>query len=136
MTGSCHAGSPVPSLVFFHIPLPEYGEVWEQGDCLGQKGEDVCAPKLNTGLFAALWETGESPGVFVGHDHLNDYVGVLHGVPLCYGRVSGYNTYPRDATPRGARVIRLREGTNGFKTWLRLDDGTVRCVWEETPGRN
>ena len=64
-------------------------------------------------------------GTFVGHDHVNDYFGDLHGIRLCYGRASGYNTYGRDRFLRGARVIRLREGERQFQTWLRLSDGSL-----------
>ena len=35
--------------------------------------EKACAPKLNTGMFAAMKEAGDVMGVFVGHDHDNDY---------------------------------------------------------------
>ncbi len=119
---ACH---PLPALAFFHIPLPEYDEVWDCHICYGEKHEDVCAPKLNSGLFAAMHEAGDVMGTFVGHDHVNDFWGDLHGIRLCYGRATGYNTYGRDGFPRGARVIRLREGQRRFETWLHLEDGSV-----------
>ncbi|NEN85275.1 metallophosphoesterase family protein [Paenibacillus elgii] len=122
---SDNGGTPLPALAFFHIPLPEYAEVWEREVCHGHKYENVCCPKINTGLFAALVEMGDVMGTFAGHDHVNDYSGTLHGVRLCYGRATGYNTYGRDDFPRGARIIRLREGERGFESWLRLADGTV-----------
>jgi hypothetical protein len=114
----------LPMLAFFHIPLPEYNDVWQRHPCRGHRGEPVCCPALNSGLFAALVETGVL-GSFVGHDHLNDFEGALLGVRLCYGRASGYATYGRDDFARGARVIRLREGEPAFETWMRLADGTV-----------
>lgn len=116
---------PVPALAFFHIPLPEYDEVWNFHTCYGQKLEAVCSPRMNTGMFAAMVEMGDVMGTFVGHDHVNDYTGELHGIHLCYGRATGYNTYPRDHSPRGARMIRLHKGERRFDTWLRLDDGSV-----------
>ncbi|MFB6364069.1 metallophosphoesterase family protein [Paenibacillus elgii] len=122
---SDNGGTPLPALAFFHIPLPEYAEVWEREVCYGHKHENVCCPKINTGLFAALVEMGDVMGTFAGHDHVNDYCGTLHGIRLCYGRATGYNTYGRDDFPRGARVIRLREGERSFESWLRLADGTV-----------
>lgn len=64
-------------------------------------------------------------GTFVGHDHINDYWGELHGIRLCYGRATGYNTYGKEGFPRGARIIQLTEGEADFQTWLRLDDGSV-----------
>jgi 3',5'-cyclic AMP phosphodiesterase CpdA len=118
-------GAAVPALAFFHIPLPEYRDVWEYETCYGNKYEDVCAPLLNSGMFAAMVETGNMMGTFVGHDHVNDYCGELYGIRLCYGRQSGYNSYSRAGFARGARVIRLLEGKQGFETWLRLHNGDV-----------
>ena len=117
------AGDSPPALAFFHIPLPEYREVWATQPCRGVRYEDVCCPKLNSGMFTALHEAGEVLGVFVGHDHVNDYDGSLHGIRLCYGRATGYHTYGREGMARGARLIRLTEGERGFRTWLRLDGG-------------
>jgi hypothetical protein len=116
-------GAPLPALAFFHIPLPEYNEVWDLYECFGEKYEGVCAPRINSGFFAALHEAGDVIGTFAGHDHVNDFVGDLHGIRLCYGRGSGYNTYGREGFARGARVIRLAEGMRDFTTWLRLEGG-------------
>jgi Calcineurin-like phosphoesterase len=113
--------SPLPALAFFHIPLPEYEEVWQTGTCRGHRHEPVNCPALNSGFFAALVESKDVLGTFVGHDHVNDFEGELHGIRLCYGRASGYGAYGRDGFPRGARVIRLREGERSFDTWVRLD---------------
>lgn len=119
------AGHPLPALAFFHIPIPEYDEVWDFHTCYGVKYEDICAPRINTGFFAALHEAGDVIGTFVGHDHINDFEGELHGIHLCYGRATGYNTYGKDGFPRGARVIELQEGERQFNTWLHLDGGTI-----------
>lgn len=120
-----HDGSPRPGLAFFHIPLPEYNEVWNQHICRGHCYEPICCPLINSGFFAALHEAGDVAGVFVGHDHVNDFDGNLYGIRLCYGRGSGYNTYGRAGFAHGARVIRLHEGQPGFTSWLRLEDGEV-----------
>ena len=89
----------------------------------GIKHEEVCCPKLNSGLFAAMVEMGDVMGTFVGHDHDNDYCGTLHDIRLCFGRVTGYNTY--GSLSRGARVIRLQEGSHSFDTWQRLEGGGI-----------
>ncbi|OKP77611.1 metallophosphoesterase [Paenibacillus helianthi] len=116
-------GGILPALAFMHIPIPEYNEVWQSGRVAGRKGEMVCCSKVNSGWFAAMLEAGDVMAAFAGHDHDNDYIGVLHGITLAYGRVTGHNTY--GALQRGARVIQLLEGERRFETWIRLEDGSV-----------
>ena len=114
---------PLPSLAFFHIPIPEYDEAWKSGVAVGRKGEDICSPRLNSGFFSALVESGSVLGTFVGHDHSNDFAAVLHGVCLAYGRSVGLDTY--GDLGRGARVIELTEGRMDFDSWIREEDGRV-----------
>lgn len=116
---------PLPALAFFHIPLSEYNEVWDLHICQGHKFEPVCCPLINSGFFAALHEGGDVMGTFVGHDHINDFQGELHGIRLCFGRGTGFNTYGREGFKRGARVIHLQEGVRAFTTWLHLEDHEV-----------
>jgi hypothetical protein len=127
------AAAALPALAFFHIPLPELDQVWLGGACRGEKNEAVCCPALNSGFFAALVEAGDVMGVFVGHDHVNDFEGGLCGVTLAYGRQSGYASYGRDGFSRGARVIRLREGERRFESWIRCDDGPGRVELRNGP---
>ncbi len=110
-------------MAFFHIPLMEYHDVWESGVCVGEKNETICSGKQNSGFFSAAMEEGNMKGIFVGHDHINDFDGLLFGIRLVYGRGTGHNTYGKDGFPRGARVIELTEGCGDFKTWLRLESG-------------
>ncbi len=121
----------LPSLVFFHIPLPEYNEVW-RGKFLGEKREEICSPRLNSGLFTALKESGQVIGVFAGHDHENDFIGIYQGIALGYGRVSaGKNAY--GSLSPGVRVIVLKEGKNEFDTYIRLKGGEIkdRCSYPD-----
>ncbi len=120
-----NGGVKLPALAFFHIPLPEYHEVWDFHTCYGVKYEEICPPLVNSGFFAALHEAGDVMGTFVGHDHVNDFIGELHGIRLAYGRASGYNTYGREGMARGARVIRITKGVHTFRTWLRLEGGEI-----------
>lgn len=123
-----NGGTPVPSLAFFHIPLPEYNlsAADEKADLIGSRWEKPCAPQLNSGMFASMKEMGDIQGMFVGHDHDDDYAVYWKGVLLAYGRYSGgktvYNNLPGS---NGARVIELTEGEKGFKTWIRLKDGEI-----------
>ncbi|OCT11357.1 metallophosphoesterase [Paenibacillus pectinilyticus] len=120
------SGQPIPALAFFHIPIPEYQQLWDTTTCYGNMFEaSISSPRVNSGLFTAMLEMGDVIGTFVGHDHVNDYWGDLHGIRLCFGRATGYNTYGKEGFHRGARMIRLREGERAFETWLRLADGTV-----------
>jgi hypothetical protein len=118
-------GSSLPALLFLHIPLPEYNDIWDGHTCYGHKLEPICSPLINTGFFAALHEAGDVMGVFAGHDHINDFIGELHGIRLAYGRATGYNTYGDPSMARGARVLRLHGGRRDFDTWLRLEGGEI-----------
>ncbi|MGL4345016.1 MAG: hypothetical protein ACRCTE_07460, partial [Cellulosilyticaceae bacterium] len=114
------------ALLFMHIALPEYHEVWAMETCYGKKREGICSPKINSGFFAAMQEVGHTKGVFVGHDHINDFYGELYGITLGYGRATGYNTYGQEDFLRGARVFILDEkDTSRFDTYVKLSDGTV-----------
>ncbi len=125
------AGEPLPALAFFHIPIPEYDEVWDLHTCYGMKYEPVCCPRVNTGFFAAMHEMGDVMGTFVGHDHINDYEGDLYGIRLCYCRGTGFHTYGREGFPRGARIIQLMEGEREFRTWQYLADGSTLPRYSE-----
>lgn len=129
------------ALAFFHIALREHREVWNYEVCYGEKNEGVCCSRVNSGLFLAMLEAGHTKGVFVGHDHINDYYGVLHGITLGYGRAAGYNTYGKDGYQRGARIFILHEmNPYEFDTYERLEDGSLlqnpkkhlpERMWEE-----
>ena len=119
-------GKPIPSLAFFHIPLPEFHQACQDESTAfyGFRKEKACSPKLNSGLFTSMKEQGDVEGVFVGHDHDNDYAVLWHGILLAYGRYSGGNTVYNDLE-NGARVIELTEGEKGFRSWIRLSDNRI-----------
>ncbi len=123
-----NGGSPVPALAFFHIPLPEFNEAAsnEAAFLVGTRKERACAPAINTGLGAAMLKAGDVMGVFVGHDHINDYVVDWRGILLGYGRYSGGDTVYNDIpNGNGARVIELTEDSRNFQTWIRIKDNQV-----------
>lgn len=113
-------GKTLPSLAFFHIPLPEYAEAYknEKYPPIGLRLEKECSPEINSGMFSAMLESGDIMATFVGHDHSNDYIAYLHGIALTYGRFSGGKTTYSDL-PNGARIIELTENERSFKTWIR-----------------
>ncbi len=121
---SGNGNKPLPALAFFHIPLPEYNEVLDpENKVIGVKQEDVCSPKLNSGMFLSILEKGDIMGTFVGHDHVNNYIFNCYGIALAYGQFSGSKTTYGDQN--GVRVIELTEGTRGFDTWIRYNATTV-----------
>jgi predicted phosphodiesterase len=129
-------GKPLPALAFFHIPLPEYIHAWENtiNPPIGVKNEDECSPEINTGMFSAMLESGDVMGTFVGHDHINDYIGVHHGLALAYGRVTKVMKNPEEDPLAGGRVIVLKEGVHKFETWIRDMDGKkeLECTWPDS----
>ena len=64
-------------------------------------------------MFNAILERGHVKGVFVGHDHVNDYVGDYYGVRLGYAPGTGFGAYGLEGAERnrmrGGRVFELTE---------------------------
>ncbi len=114
----------ISALAFFHIPLPEFEFVRNQKTAFGSTVEQVCAPRMNSGLFSSFYEIGDVMGVFVGHDHNDDYVGSLAGICLGYGRKTGYASAYEEVLKRGARIIELNENGKRFDTYIRTMSGT------------
>lgn len=121
-----NGGSPIPSLAFFHIALPEYNQAAsdESAILVGTRKEKACAPQLNSGMFTSMKEMGDIMGVFVGHDHDDDYAVYWKGILLAYGRYTGGNTVYNNLS-NGARVIEMTEGEKGFKTWIHLKNNEI-----------
>ena len=126
-----NGGMPYPSLAFFHIPLIEYDKVWQKKTTVGAKKEKVDSPDINSGMFSAFVEMNDVMGIFVGHDHVNNYIGCLHNICLAYGQSSGRDTY---GDQKGYRVIELYEGQRKFDTWIRIkyvcDPRPKKYIWE------
>jgi 3',5'-cyclic AMP phosphodiesterase CpdA len=118
----------IPSLMFFHIPLQEFRTMYEndaykaqhpelgllpQHGVSGERNEDECPGPFNSGLFSALLERGDVKGLFVGHDHVNNYVGNYFGITLGYSANTGFGTYGLGGAEndrlRGARLFVLNE---------------------------
>lgn len=123
-----NGGTPIPSLAFFHIPLPEHKEATFddlQGNTIGTRRELIACSKVNSGLFVSMKEMRDIEAMFVGHDHNNDYATYWNKMFFIYGRFSGCDTVYNDLKPNGARVIELTEGENGFRSWVRLYGGEI-----------
>lgn len=119
-----HSEDSAPSVVFCHIPLPEFNDVWMFDGVYGERHEKVYRPALNSGFFTAMWELGNFRGFFSGHDHVNSYYGYMMGIMLAYGRNSGTHCRCRRGFKRGCRVIDL-SADGSLSTHIRLSDGSV-----------
>lgn len=109
----------IPSIMFFHIPLPEFPRAWEEGFISGKRLEKECSPMINSGLFNTLVKTGDVKGIFVGHDHLNNYCASLKGIKLGYAGHTGYGGYGKADVPHSARMFLINESDPAnFTTWL------------------
>lgn len=134
-------GETVPAILFQHIPVPEeyrllkrrslfsmlYDGVQGQDNrkgayytldkaqgTEGYLGESPCAPDYNNGQFAAWKETGDVFAAFFGHDHMNDFVGMVDGIILGQCKTAGFRVYG-DGLMQGVRL-------------LELDDRCPRCL--------
>lgn len=123
------SGHKVPSLMFIHIALWEHRFMWwgsvdgrspadaargrNRHGIVGERNEDECPGPFNSGMFNAILDRGDVRGVFVGHDHVNSYVGNYYGVQLGYAPGTGFGAYGLDGAERnrlrGCRVFELTE---------------------------
>ena len=126
---AANGGKSVPSLAFFHIPLPEYGIAAsdQKAPLVGTRREVCCCPDHNSGMFAAMKRCGDVKAVFVGHDHDDDYSVMWDGILLSYGRYTGGDTV-YNHLENGARVILLHED-GSLVTWVTLKGGRVLNEW-------
>lgn len=117
-----NGGKPLPALAFFHIPVLEYYNIVGRNTTIGNREEGIASPLINSGIFASFIDMQDVMGVFVGHDHDNDYIGIEHDIALAFGRVTGADAYGQ--FERGARVIELYEDKFKFDSWIRTPSGT------------
>ena len=128
------SGDYLPSLVFQHIPVPEFFDVIKKvpkgtkgavpaygaheneyfvlnDETIAEGGfmlESPASPDVNTGEFEAMSEKGDVLGIYVGHDHNNSFVVKYKGVDLGYTQGAGFNVYGPGEN-RGVRIFELDE---------------------------
>ena len=78
-----NGGDTPESIVFLHIPLPEYRTLYDNDDYAGIAGE-VPHAHGTTDFFAKIKELGSTTHVICGHDHENSFYGEYQGVYLMY----------------------------------------------------
>ena len=124
------------TLLFFHIPIAEYGDAWfeyvENGykdtentkliyGTAGESGDVVYSSDISDTLFETMLELGGKHGTFCGHDHVNNFSIEYKGIRLTYGFSVDYLAYFRISSlgsQRGCTMITVKP------------DGTFDCVAE------
>ncbi|KAL2932967.1 putative inactive purple acid phosphatase 28 [Bienertia sinuspersici] len=140
---NCCEGSPFsrkspPALGFFHIPIPEIRQLYYQ-KVFGRLQEAVASSFVNSGVLKTLVSMKNVKGIFIGHDHNNDFCGNLDSIWFCYGGGSGYHGYGKVGWDRRARVVlvELSKKENSWldlgriTSWKRLDDDILSKIDEQ-----
>lgn len=124
---------PDSSMLFFHIPLGEVKEGYEEyvsndrnltdnvtwfSGHDGEEDEVVYCSKLDSPLFDKVIELKNTYHMFYGHDHFNNFVMNYKGVMLSYGYSVDYIAYGDIGSKgyqRGCTVIEI-DNIPGFVT--------------------
>ena len=124
-----NGGVPVPSVAFYHICVPEILEVARDPNHNGKYEERCCPADVNVGFFGKTRIQGDMIGMFVGHDHTNDFIGMYQDIALGYGRQSGVEDENDTKAPMGVRIVELKEGKREFDTWVYTAKGGEEDKW-------
>jgi len=125
-------GRSHPIIVMQHVPTLDFKTLFDSGKATGRRGEDVCFESDTGAVLDAYSASKRVRGLFVGHDHVNDYIGEQKGVKLVYGRVSGWAGY--GDWQRGGRTIDLDLVKGTMKTRVVLPKGVSdeKAEWNVT----
>lgn len=98
----------VPSLAFFHVPMQEFRDGYNEGKRLwGRRLEKEGAPAVDDEMFETMERLGSTKGCFAGHDHMNNYSVEYKGIRLSYGLSCDHNIY---VVPfRGGVLINVKD---------------------------
>lgn len=90
------------SIVFVHIPLPEYETAYNSLNSgneailnYGNNFEKVCYSVVNAGFFEVIKNSNSTHTIICGHDHTNDTNITYQGVRLVYSQSLSYESYNR-----------------------------------------
>lgn len=117
----------VPSLMFYHIPLPEVNDAWEAAKndkslilnpngSEAQENEKPCNPEYNSGFYKVIKELGSTHGMYFGHDHINNFIINYEGIHFGYGIKATDRVYADDSL-LGGRVITLHDDESHSLTY-------------------
>ncbi len=128
--------SVVKSLAFWHVPNTEYLDAWNEYvdagykdtenvkyhyGVVGETGKMVYSGVYPDEIFETMQELGSTKGIFVGHDHLNNFSIEYKGIRLTYGFSIDYLAYSgisKLGSQRGCTMITV------------TTDGNFNCVAE------
>ncbi len=102
-------GRDIPSVCFFHIPIPAtvdanaaYKNSLATGT--GKAYEPVDNQKSDSGFYEVMMEEGSTVALFYGHDHNNSTAVEYNGVLFCYGIKTGRSCYWREDMLGGSLI--------------------------------
>lgn len=116
----------VNTLLFFHIPIAEYGDAWSEYvkngykdtddvkliyGTAGEEGRIVYSSEISDELFETIESLDGKHGIFCGHDHLNNFSIKYKDIYLTYGMSIDYIAYSKIHTlgsQRGCTVITIK----------------------------
>lgn len=105
-----NSSAKIPHIVFQHIPVEEFDTAYNDDSSIrlyGEKCENPCYGEINTGEFDTIKDMG-GKGIFVGHDHANNYGINYKGIILSYDGQIGYsNGYLNDDSPKSGVLITI-----------------------------
>lgn len=123
--------NPTPAFAMFHIPLLQYEHLRTSGGMAGVTMEGVCYETEKGGALKQLSAVTTVRATFCGHDHTNDYFGIVDGVELVYGRSSGWSAYGFDQVRKGGKLVTVN-GETGNYAWETVFPDGLR--WHPKPG--
>ena len=128
-----HGGRTLPAILFQHMPVIQeydlmreakpYEYFWsvpgfigplekkrfvKKAGVEGYLGEGPCSPAIDKGQFASWKKVGDIKAAFFGHDHLNDFTGVVDDIILGQNKTSGFHAYT-DGCRATIRTITIDE---------------------------
>lgn len=118
--------TPVKSLAFFHIPLVEMKDAWQEftendfkdtedfkyiGGIIGETGKRVYCGIGEDDLFETMLELGSTKAMFNGHDHYNNTTFSYKDIIFSYGYSVDYLAYvgiSKEGSQRGCSIITVK----------------------------
>jgi hypothetical protein len=108
--------NPPPAFAFFHIPLPQHLDVWNNGPLWGVKLDGVDYHAGARAAFTAFVNSRMIRGIWCGHDHRNNYFGLLSNIIVAFAQSSGISGYGTAEIKKGATLITVNAAAKTFST--------------------